>query len=68
MNKYKIFFLTEDKSPEAEAKHPSEREDMFAYDIEAANGEEAVGKARMQFDLEHGAPHIHIEGISILDM
>ena len=68
MKKYKVFFLTQDTSPEAEAKHPSEREAMYHYDIEADCGEEAVGQARMRFDLEHGAPHIHVEGISVLDM
>ncbi|MBU1002229.1 MAG: hypothetical protein KKE73_06870 [Proteobacteria bacterium] len=68
MKKYKVFILTRDVSPEAEGKHPSETEKMISYDMETETGEEAVSKARARFDLEHGNPNIHVEGVSVLEM
>ena len=68
MKQFKVFILTQDTSAEAQDKHPSEREKMHSYDIEATDGEEAVTRARARFDLEHGAAHIHVEGVSVLDL
>ncbi|WP_461209155.1 hypothetical protein [Desulfocurvus sp. DL9XJH121] len=68
MKRFKVFILTTDTSPEAQDLHPSQREKMYSYNIEAEKGEDAVGKARARFDLEHAAPHIHVEGVSVLDM
>lgn len=68
MKNFKVFFMTRDISPEAEGKHPSETEKMHSYDIQAETGEEAVGRARARFDLEHGDPNLHLEGVSVLEM
>ncbi|BBD06748.1 hypothetical protein [Desulfovibrio ferrophilus] len=68
MAKFKVFILTRDVSPEAEGKHPSETEKMISYDMETETGDEAVSRARAQFDLEHAAPYIHVEGVSVMEM
>ncbi|MFP4072090.1 MAG: hypothetical protein ACLFTB_08560 [Desulfovibrionales bacterium] len=66
--KFKVFLQARKVFSGSNVERTKDAEQMFSYDIEAPDGQDAVEQAKQKFHLEHGLEGWEIEGAGTITL